>query len=356
MKNICFLIGDINHSGGTERVTTLIANTLDKKQNNIFVLSLSNGDKPFFELNKDIRVAALFKEKISMKKHFFQCVKRIRKFLIENKIDTLIVVDSISCVFTVPACMGIKINHICWEHFNFNINLGSRFRNFGRRLAALFCSKIVVLTKQDVIYWNKNIFLKKAKIIHVSNPTSFDPIYKLPNFRKKNILTVGRLDYIKGFDILIEAFSILRDENEEWSLTIVGSGEEEKKLKNLSKKLGLESCIHFVGATKHLDQYFRNASFFCCSSRFEGFGMVILEAMSYGLPVISFDCDCGPREIIDSSFGILVKDIDSKKLAMSFSEFIKLSDSKYEIMSINAYNTSKNYSLENVSKVWLEII
>ena len=56
MKNICFLIGDINHSGGTERVTTLIANTLDEKQNNIFVLSLSNGDKPFFELNKDIHV------------------------------------------------------------------------------------------------------------------------------------------------------------------------------------------------------------------------------------------------------------------------------------------------------------
>lgn len=356
MKNICFFMGNINLTGGTERVTLLIANELALKGFNVRLLNLTDGQSPFFELSDKIMNDFIYQDKVSMKKNFIQTILKLRDYVRQHKIDTFISVDSILCVYSVPGLIGLGINHLCWEHFNFNINLGSRFRDVGRRLAAFFCNKVVVLTKQDVIYWNKNILLKRATIIHVSNPTSFNPIYKLPNFRKKNILTVGRLNYIKGFDILIEAFSLLRDENKEWSLTIVGSGEEEKKLKDLSKKLGLETYIHFVGATKNLNQYFRNASFFCCSSRFEGFGMVILEAMSYGLPIISFDCDCGPREIIDRSFGILVKDIDSKQLAISFSEFISLTDSKYENMSVNAYNTSKNYSLENVLKVWLEII
>ena len=143
MKNICFLIGDINHSGGTERVTTLIANTLDENHHNVFLLSMSSGDNPFFELNKDINVQSLFKEKLSMKRHFPQCVKRIRRFLIDNKIDTLVVVDSISCVFTVPACIGIQVNHSCLEHLKLKVTLGSTVITICRCMAARILDNIV---------------------------------------------------------------------------------------------------------------------------------------------------------------------------------------------------------------------
>lgn len=356
MKNICFFVGNINLTGGTERVTLLIANQLSLRGFNVRLLNLIDGRNPFFELNPNVYNDFIYQDKVSMKKNFVNSIRTIREYVKNHKIDTFISVDSILCVYSVSALFGLGLNHICWEHFNFNINLGSRFRDIGRHLAAFFCNRVVVLTMQDVDYWEDNIYLKKTIITHIPNPTSLNPTYILPSFDKKNILSIGRLDYIKGFDILLESFLLLKEEHNDWTLTIVGSGEEEEKLKDLSIKLNIDKYVHFISATKNLDPYFRNASVFCCSSRFEGFGMVILEAMSYGLPVISFDCDCGPREIITNDFGILVTQISSKQLALSFSEFINLSHSSYEKMSMNAYKESHKYSLDNILNIWLEII
>lgn len=355
MKNICFFVGNINLTGGTERVSLLIANELILKGYNVRFLNLIDGKKPFFSIDNRIFNDYLYEKKVSMKAKFFYTVQKIRKYVKENKIDTFVVVDSTLCVYSVLALLRLNIKHICWEHFNFNINLGSKFRDLGRRLACLFCDEIVVLTKQDVNYWKDNIILKRANIINIPNPTSFNPVYYAPSIHKKNILSIGRLDYIKGFDILLQSFSLLNNDLG-WTLTIVGSGEEESRLKNLCMELDIINQVNFVSATKDLEQYFRNASVFCCSSRFEGFGMVILEAMSFGLPIISFDCDCGPREIINDKFGILVDKINSQELFLSFSDFLNISQENYNKMSVEAYKESRKYCLENIIKFWVEIV
>ena len=132
MKKICFLIGNISHSGGTERVTTIIANEFAKENQQVHILSLSGTGSPFFEQHENIINSSLFTTNVSMRRHLLAVIAKIRKYLIEHQIETLVVVDSISCVFTVPACLGLKINHICWEHFNFKVNLGTRFRDLGR--------------------------------------------------------------------------------------------------------------------------------------------------------------------------------------------------------------------------------
>lgn len=358
MKNICFLIGDINHSGGTERVTTLIANTLDKKKNNIFVLSLSNGDKPFFELNKDISVAALFKEKISMKKHFFQCVKRIRKFLIENKIDTLIVVDSISCVFTVPACMGIKINHICWEHFNFRVNLGSKFRNLGRWMAGKWCTKIVTLTECDKGFWIEKYPNIKEKIFVIPNPSLFKNLDHQPTLENKIVLAVGRLDYIKGFDLLLKAWLLVCEQvDERWILHIVGGGQEEANLKQLAKKLDIESRVTFLGQKKDVDPFYKNASIYCLTSRNEGFPMVLLEAQSYGLPIVAFDCDTGPAEMVDDGVnGYLCKREDINDLANKLRAIIMMETKVYIDYCAASKTNVEKYSIDNIVLKWKAIL
>lgn len=358
MKNICFLIGDINHSGGTERVTTLIANILDEKQNNIFVLSLSNGDRPFFELNKDIYVDALFKEKVSMKKHFFQCVKRMRKFLIENKIDTLIVVDSISCVFTVPACMGIRIHHICWEHFNLKINLGSSFRSLGRWMAVRWCDKIVTLTERDKHFWEDKFKLKStSKVITIPNPSPYFLQNNIPDLSNKTILCVGRLTYQKGFDMLIEAWSQVTHELPGWKILIVGSGEDEKKLKSMVDQRNVSNSLIFLGQQKNMDQFYRQASFFCMSSRFEGLPMVLLEAQSYGLPIVSFDCDTGPAEIISHGFnGYLIKPDDICDLGMTLKKLCKLDDMNFHKKIESSFLNSKKFNIKEISKIWIRVI
>ena len=357
MKNICFLIGDINHSGGTERVTTLIANALDENHHNVFLLSLSSGDNPFFELNKDINVQSLFKEKLSMKRHFPQCVKRIRRFLIDNKIDTLVVVDSISCVFTVPACIGIQVNHICWEHFNLKVNLGSSFRTLGRWMAARWCDKIVTLTERDKSFWDEEFKLEATKkVIAIPNPSPYSLQNNIPKLSNKTILCVGRLTHQKGFDLLIEAWSKIAPELDGWKILIVGGGGDEQMLKSMADQKNVSESIIFLGQQKNMDQFYRQASFFCMSSRFEGLPMVLLEAQSYGLPIVAFDCDTGPAEIIThDNNGYLVECFDIDKLNFYLKELAK-GDNIFEEMVNNSYENIKKFQMVGISALWFRLL
>ncbi len=263
MKKICFIIGNINNSGGTERVTTLIANNLAQQNNNVFILSLSHGDQPFFELNSNIKIQALFNEKVSMKKNFFQAVRKIRNFLISKQIDTLIVVDSISCVFTVPACAGLRINHICWEHFNLKVNLGSRFRDLGRWMAAKWGNKIVTLTERDKSFWDKRFNLTHTnKVVAIANPSPYELQDNTPSLEHKIILCVGRLTYQKGFDLLIPSWSKVAHKLDGWKIIIVGTGEDEVSLKEMAVNYGVSESIIFAGQQKNMSQFYNKASFF----------------------------------------------------------------------------------------------
>ena len=357
MKKICFLIGNINHSGGTERVTTLIANELSST-NQIYILSLNNGKNPFFEQDSSIINENIFDEKISMKKYYLKTVSKIRKYLISNKIDILIVVDSISCVFTVPACIGLRINHICWEHFNLKVNLGSRFRDLGRWMAAKGCSRIVTLTERDKLFWEEKFNLKNThKVITIANPSPYQDINHIPKLQNKVVLAVGRLDYIKGFDLLLKAWAIVCKETNDWILNIVGGGEEEVKLKQLAAELDITSRVIFWGQQKNVDQFYRKASIYCLSSRNEGFPMVLLEAQSYGLPIVSFDCDTGPSELIMHGInGYLAIPNSIPSLTEQILSMTKLVNEKYESFCDASKNNSKNFSKEKITELWLNSV
>lgn len=353
--NICFLIGNINHSGGTERVTTLIANQL-ATDHQVFILSLAFGESPFFEQNTSIVNGGLFNKDISMRKNFLVAVSKIREYIISNKIDTLVVVDSISCVFTVPACIGLKVNHICWEHFNLKVNLGSRFRDLGRWMAAKWCNQIITLTERDKTFWDERFNLKKSgKVVAIANPTPYEIQDNLPLLDYKNILCVGRLTYQKGFDLLIPAWAKIHDELPGWIVTIVGSGEDEQKLKKMATDYNVESTIVFAGQQKDMKNFYKKASFFCMSSRFEGLPMVLLEAQSYGLPVVSFDCNTGPAEIIDSGInGFLVQNDNIEDLSDKILKMCK--ESNFENFSKLSLEKSLSFNISNIILKWSKVI
>lgn len=351
--NVCFLIGNINHSGGTERVTTLIANKL-AIDNQIFILSLSRGDNPFFEQESTIINDSLFTEAISMKTHFLSAISKIRKYLIHNKIDTLIVVDSISCVFTVPACYGLKINHICWEHFNLKVNLGSRFRDIGRWMAAKCCDHIVTLTERDKIFWDERFNLgHSGKVIAIANPSPYELQDNQPSLEDKSILCVGRLTYQKGFDLLIPAWAKISSQLPGWKVTIVGSGEDEQKLRQLADELNVTHTVVFAGQQKDMKKFYSEASFFCMSSRFEGLPMVLLEAQSYGLPIVSFDCDTGPAEIVVNGTGFLIPPSDIEDYANQLLKLINMNELGYVSMCRAAKENNRQFYLENIIRKWI---
>lgn len=357
MKNICFLIGNLNNSGGTERVTSLIANNLVRQGYNTYILSLNEGDSPFFELHQDIKIHSIHSQKLSMKRHYINTVINIRKFVKKHKIETLIVVDSMACIFTIPALFRLKLNHICWEHFNFLNNNNRKLRDIGRKLAALFCSKVITLTQKDKILWETHLKNIKAEIISLPNPTPYGGLFHTPNKDSKIILTIGRLVHVKGYDLLIDVWANICKLNQEWSLKIVGSGEEEEKLKMKVKQLNISHRVIFVPENKNIEEHYKTSAFFCLSSRYEGFPMVLLEAQSFGLPLIAFDCNTGPSDIINHrENGFLVNNQDVKDLEKYLLEAINLDSDTYHQFCRNSRSRALNFSLDKIVTKWKKII
>lgn len=358
MKNICFIIGSLNNSGGTERVTSSLANELCNNTNhNIKILSLS-GDDPFFSLNPKISIHKIYSKTPSFKKKFIETIFKIRKYVISNNIDTLVVVDSILTIFTVPALFNLDINHICWEHFNYKNDLGIKYlRRTSRKLAARYCDYIVTLTNKDKSFWLEGLRNITAKIVPIPNPCPEIQITQLPQLENKVVLSIGRLDKIKGFDLLLEAWSKVTLQKKDWSLYIVGSGEEESNLKKLACDLGVSPHVKFFEATKDINFFYKSASIYCLSSRAEGLPMVMLEAQSYGIPIVSFDCDTGPSEIIQNGYNGYLCDPNSvDMLAEQLLYVINLPSETYRILTLNARENSINFNLDKFVKRWENIL
>lgn len=355
MKNICFLISNLNNSGGTERVCSIIANRLDNCGYNIQIASIIDGSQPFFELNDGIKVSTLVTSGGRVLYKTSSIIKALRKVLIAEDIDILIVVDTMSILFTLPATHNLSIKHICWEHFNFKNDNGRYGRRIARHLAARYCDHIVTLTEQDKIFWLKNT-KHKYQISSIPNPSPFIPrIVQTTKPRNKTVLAVGRLTPVKGFDLLIKSWKILSKRVPEWKLVIVGEGEQRHQLQNMIDCLDLNDSVKLVGNVKNIEDYYINAELFCLSSKFEGFPMALLEAISFGLPVVSFDCYTGPAEILDGTDSILVPNGNTKILAESLLKLMQ-DECLRKTISIKCIKKAKDYQPEAIIARWIDLI
>lgn len=358
MKTICFFCGNLNNAGGTERVSTSVANALVEKGYNVLMLNLWEGDKPFFDLASNIKNTQLYPNRVSFSKQYLQTVFKLRNFLKDNKVNTLIVVESMLSLFSLPARIGLNINHITWEHFNYNVTLGQGGRALSRHLSRLFSNKIVTLTEADKKIWEKKTF-GNAEIIAIANPSPYPISQHLPSQANKTVLAVGRLTYQKGFDLLIQAWKLVKNKPHfsEWKLNIVGDGEERQDLDDKIEQYGLESTVRLFPFSNNINKFYLEASLYCMSSRFEGLPMVLIEAQSFGLPIASFDCDTGPSEIVEhNKSGLLCKKENIQDLAENLQNLMKLSEDEYNNMVLAAKESVKKFSLARIIEKWEEII
>lgn len=355
--NVCFFIGDIGLAGGTERVTSVIANELSKFNINIFILSLKNTNEPFFNLNKNITIKKIFSSSKYGKIKLPLAILKIRKFIINNNIDIFINIESMLCLYSIPAVVGLNIRNICWEHFNFNVNLGKSSRDLARKLAAHYANDVITLTEYDKNLWLNNLNCK-ANIVTINNPITIAENNLIPTIDKKEkiFVAVGRLTYQKGFDLLLHSWSTISNKYPDWKLNIIGKGEDKVLLSELIKQNKINNSVSILPPTKNIQEHYEKSAFYVLSSRFEGFGLVILEAQSKGLPVISFDCETGPRElIVDKETGWLCKDSDIEDLSNKISDAIELFNNepeKYIKISENAIANSKKFSIEHIISQW----
>lgn len=211
--------------------------------------------------------------------------------------------------------------------------------------------KFVVLTNEDREYWGDlpNIEVIPNAAMHVSDAYS--------DVMNKRVIAVGRLDYQKGFDRLIQAWELVQHTGKftDWKLDIYGQGEWQEMLQQMIDKAELQNTVCLNRPTKQIGEEYVKSDMLVMSSNYEGFPMVMIEAMACGLPVVSFDYKCGPKDIIQSGInGLLVPNGDIQALADAMMKVME--DEAYrKMLSLNARKVVDTYSEQAVMAQWIRL-
>ena len=209
--------------------------------------------------------------------------------------------------------------------------------------------RFVVLTEEDARMWGDMPGLRV-----IPNAANFIA-ERYSDCSAKRVVAVGRLDYQKSFDRLVLAWEKVHEEVPNWTLDIFGQGEWKNMLQEMIDERGLQNCIKLNAPTKNIGAEYANSSMLVMSSNYEGFPMVMIEAMACGLPVVSFDFKCGPRDIINhEQNGLLVPNGDIQGLADAMIRVMQ-DDNLRKEMGMNARKVVEKYSEEKVMRKWISL-
>lgn len=358
-------------AGGVERVLTLKANYMADVLGYDITIVLTEGmNKPLFYplsdkitvINLDVDFEALwtcsFTKKIFVylqKQRIFK--KRLSGVLMRLKPDITVSLLRREINFINKIKDGSrKIGELHVNRSNYR-NFEAGDTNFVKRLFARYwmhnlvshlkrLDRFVVLTEEDKASWTE---LSNVEVI--PNPLAFD-IDQVSPLINKRVIAVGRYVYQKGFDLLLQAWKMIEQQHPDWELAIYGMGDR-TPYEQIIEELQIDRTrCHLNGSTSDIKAEYLNSSLFVFSSRFEGFGMVLIEAMACGLPVVSFDCPCGPKDIVrHNEVGLLVPSGNIDSLAEAMHQM--MSDNIFrQQMAAAAIINAKRFQLDGIALRW----
>lgn len=311
--------------GGSEKVVADLSAHWASQEREVTVVTLRSTRTDAYRLDSQVRRISLGYEGLRWYRLWSQLrlVRALRRAILES--DPRLVVSFIlrANLLTALSLGCTRIPLVISEQSVANRTDISPATRFARGLLYRRADVLIVLTMAT-----KRAF---HRILGDRQRIDVVPNYVLPPegpfhtqmSAEKLILAVGRLHPVKGFDVLLKAFRFARLSETKWKLVILGEGAERDRLERLRDKLNLSDSVEFPGRVPDPSHYYRRAGLFVQSSRFEGFGIALVEAMSYGIPVISTDCPTGPGEIITSdSEGVLVPPEDPEKLGCAILELV----------------------------------
>ena len=356
-------------AGGMERVLTMKANYFAEHFGYDVTIILTDGkEKPiFYPLSDKVKVINLnigFEELWAcsfLKKIFFYLKKQylykklLNRELMRIRPDITVSmlrreINFINDIQDGSKKIGeIHINRANFRNFEGNNALKNLFSKFWMnsllsKLQRL--DRFVVLTEKD-----KEAWVELNNVCVIPNPLSFTST-RHSDLSEKRIIAVGRYCHEKGYDLLLKAWGIVQNRTTDWRLEIFGEGDR-TQYEEMVDTLNLDRhrCI-LNGRSSKIQDEFLNSSLSVCSSKFEGFGLVITEAMACGLPVVSFDCPWGPRAIIsDGEDGILVENGNVDKLAEALVLMIQ-NPKQRKAMADKAIENVQRFSIDQIAGQW----
>lgn len=231
------------------------------------------------------------------------------------------------------------------------VGLIDKFRTWHDERIVKRFDKFVVLTEEDKDNWGS---LDNIEVIPNASLAMFD---KYSDLSAKRVIAVGRLDYQKGFDRLVKAWDIVWKTGlfKDWRLDVFGQGEWQEMLQKMINERGLSNCFRLNKPTNDIGKEYADSSLIVMTSNYEGFGMVLVEAMSCGVPAVAFDCQCGPRDIVKhEERGLIVKNGDIDALAEAMMKMMG-DDELRKRMGEEAKKVVETYSEEKVMSKWMKL-
>ncbi|APD05861.1 poly(glycerol-phosphate) alpha-glucosyltransferase [Flavobacteriaceae bacterium UJ101] len=354
---ILYFIDRIDTPGGVERVLSVKANYFVDKGYDVGIVTLEKGNKPpFFTFSPEIKIHYLNVQnnKIKNKEH----IQKVTELIIEENPDICISMFGLEIYFLH------SINHPCKkivEYHSSKMALEIQSKNIIHKIYRKYLvkrieknlrkfSKVVLLTQEDQKSWDLN----NSTVIY--NPLIEKLSDEYADYSKKEVITLGRIPFVKGYDLLIDVWNIVHRKFPEWNLKIIGLGSENAEvIENKVKQLELNDVIEILPIVKNVEDYYLSSSIYVLSSRYEGFPMTLLEASSFGLPIVAWKCPTGPSEIVKhKESGLLSKYLDIQNLADQLMILME-SEDKRRKFGIKSKENMKQFDIEVIINQWLQL-
>jgi glycosyltransferase involved in cell wall biosynthesis len=350
--------------GGAERTASVLASAWAERGNEVTLITLEQDDVPAYPLHSKVVLRPL-RMRAGKARHIFhgagrnlKIVSALRDAIRGSKPDFVISFMDISNVLALLATRPLDVPtviveqiHPAYHYIGWHWEILRRL--LYRRADALVCAS------RPMLHW----FESKAGIKGLVIPNPVAPgvlcVHSDKNDKREKaghvIVGMGRLVEQKGFDLLLEAFSRVAPRHPDWSLKILGEGPLKSQLKAQTQKLNLAARVEFTGALADPFAVLHTADLFVFSSRFEGFGNALCEAMACGLPAISFDCPSGPSEIIRNGIdGVLVPVEDVSALAATMDQL--MSDDQERLkLAARAPEVVLRFGIEGILDLWKQM-
>lgn len=365
---VVYCLEGLHYVGGTERIITTKANYLVSQGIEVYIITTEDNDRQSsFPLDKRVKHYDL---RLNFYTHWSNSLPKKVYYYIRNNLKlrhsllTLLkeikpdIVISTFCKEIIPLSLwkGNKILEYHYSRYAFDKSrriTAFRFYDdwkFNQHIKAIKrYDRFVILTHEDAKNW-----IEFNNVLVIPNINSFE-CNQSASLENPIVMAAGRLTEEKGFDKLIEVWSIVCRKVDGWILHIYGEGELKNKLQQIINKKGLSKRCFLDGLCNNMKEKYLESSIFALSSVHEGFGLVLTEAMTCGVPIVSFACPCGPRDIItDGENGFLVPQGNIEEFADKLIYLIQHTEIRKK-MGEKAKLSADKFSKDKIMKMWIEL-